>query len=537
MSVFHDDPLLVLFVVAGLGYLIGRIRIGGFGLGLSAVLFTGLGMSAIDHRMQLPDFVYMFGLALFVYTTALACGPTFAHAVRRRGLAANALVVSILCGAAGLVVVAHVALGIGGERSAGLFSGSLTNTPALATVLEWLQQHGAAPAALTDPVVAYSLTYPIGVIGMLAAIFLMQRRWHIDYAAEAHRATGAPSGLTMHTAVVRRRDLEPLGTARAAHGWQVSFGRVEHEGHQSAAADDVRVVAGDRVTVVGAPDEVEEVIEYLGEETADTVTEDRHDVDFRRIFVSDPRHVGRTLGELDLGRRFAAVVTRVRRGDVDMVAADDTVLELGDRVRVVAPPARMGEISRWFGDSYRALSEVDLTSFSLGIALGLLLGAVAVPMPGGSTFKLGFAGGTLLVGLLLGALRRTGPFVWQPPYSVNLTLRQIGTVLFLAGIGTRSGPAFASTIRHGGVAELMLAGAGVTMLAAMVMLVVGYRLLHIPMGTLTGMVAGMQTQPAVLAFACEQSHDETPNIGYSTVYPVALVVKIVLAQTLVILLT
>jgi putative transport protein len=530
----RDDPVLVLFVVAGLGYLVGRLRIGGFGLGLSAVLFVGLGLSALEPEVKLPDFVYLFGLALFVYTTALACGPTFLHALRRRGLAANGLVVGLLIGASGLAVLVHVVLGVNGERTAGLFSGSLTNTPALAAVLEWLAQQGVGSAALTDPVVAYSLTYPIGVVGVLGAIFLVQRRWHIDYAAEASAAHERAEGLTVQTAVVRREGLAPLGELRGSHGWTVSFGRVEHQGHQTAAADEVTAVPGDLVTVVGAPGSVEAVVDYLGEASEVSLVEDRRDVDFRRIFVSDPRRAGVEIGALDLGRRFGAVVTRVRRGDVDMVAQDDTVLELGDRVRVVAPGAQMRAVSQWFGDSYRALSEVELTSYCLGMALGLLLGAIPVPTPGGGVVRLGAAGGTLVTGLVLGALHRTGPFVWQPPFSVSLTLRQIGTVMFLAGIGTRSGPAFASTLRHGGGVGLLLAGAVVTLTVSLLALILGYRVLKIPMGTLLGVVAGMQTQPAVLTFACEQTGDETPSVGYSTVYPVALVTKIVLAQFIVI---
>jgi putative transport protein len=332
---------------------------------------------------------------------------------------------------------------------------------------------------------------------------------------------------------ILRPGLEALGQVRDARGWTVSFGRYEHAGHQGAAAPDVRLVPGDVVTVVGSPSALAEVVDFLGERATAAVAESRHDVDFRRILVSDPRRAGRTLHELDLETRFGAVVTRVRRGDVDLTAAPGTVLELGDRVRVVAPPARLGEVSRWFGDSDRAVAELDVASFALGISLGLLLGQVAVPLLGGGVFRLGAAGGVLVVGLLLGAVRRTGPIVWQPPHTVKLTLRQLGTVLFLAGIGTRSGPAFAATLGSADVLPLVLAGAVLTTTSAVLALVVGYRVLHVPMGTLLGVVAGLHTQPAVLAFACEQSRDETPNIGYSTVYPVALVLKIVLAQVLV----
>lgn len=537
MSVISGDPLLVLFLVAGAGYLVGRIRIGSFRLGPAAVLFTGLALSALDPKLTLPDFVYTFGLTLFVYTTALSCGPTFLHVFRRRGLAANALVGGAIATGAALAVGAHALLGTSAARTAGLFTGSLTNTPALGGVLEWLKLHGAAPSVANEPVVAYSLTYPFGVIGVLVAITLMQRRWRAGDAAVARETPAEAGKVTSRTAVVRRPDVEPLDEARVNHGWQVSFGRVEQHGHQRPAAGSVTVAPGDLVTVVGSPHSVEEVIDFLGEPVSASAADVGHDVDYRRIFVSNPRRAGQTVAELDLAGRFGAVVTRVRRGDVDLVAEDDTVLELGDRVRVVASKNRMDDVSRWFGDSYRSLSEMEITTFSLGVALGLLLGAVKIPLPGGGIFSLGFAGGTLIVGLILGAVRRTGPVVWQPPYGVNLTLRQVGTVMFLAGIGTRAGPSFASTVHHGHVFALLLAGALITAVVALLVLQIGHSVLHIPTATLLGIVAGAQTQPAVLAFALEQTRDENPNVGYTTVYPLALISKIVLAQLLVLILT
>ncbi|XXV10793.1 hypothetical protein WMF24_22190 [Sorangium sp. So ce1335] len=223
----------------------------------------------------------------------------------------------------------------------------------------------------------------------------------------------------------------------------------------------------------------------------------------------------------------------MRRGDVDLLPDDRTELELGDRVRVVAPRERMEAVARYLGDSFKAISEIDVITFSLGIALGLLLGAAPIPLPGGAPIKLGFAGGPLLAGLVLGRVGRTGPLVWTLPFSANLTLRQLGVVMFLAGVGTRSGYSFARTLQQGGAAALIGSGAAITAVVALGTLIVGHRLLRIPMGTLTGMLAGIQTQPAVLAFSLEQARSDAPNTGYASVYPVATLVKIVAAQLLV----
>jgi putative transport protein len=263
---------------------------------------------------------------------------------------------------------------------------------------------------------------------------------------------------------------------------------------------------------------------------------DRSQLDYRRIFVSNPKLAGLPLRDLNLPQQFGAIVTRVRRGDIEFIPNGDTVLEPGDRVRVVTPRENMEALTKFFGDSYRSLSEVDILSFSLGIALGLLLGLVPVPLPGGVVLKLGFAGGPLVVSLILGAFARTGPLVWTLPYSANLTLRQLGLILFLAGVGTRAGYPFISTFTKGGGVYLLLAGAVITCAVSLLTLWIGHKLLKIPMGILIGMLAGIQTQPAVLGFALEQTGNDLPNIGYASVYPVAIIAKIVLAQLLLALL-
>jgi putative transport protein len=232
-----------------------------------------------------------------------------------------------------------------------------------------------------------------------------------------------------------------------------------------------------------------------------------------------------------------AVVTRIRRGDIELLPHGDTVLELGDRVRVLTARENLPAVTAYFGDSYKAVSEIDILSFSLGLALGLLLGLLPIPVPGGTSIKLGLAGGPLIMALVLGALGHTGPITWNLPYTSNLMLRQVGLVLFLAGIGTRAGYDFFQTLTKGGGLPLFLAAGAIVCVTAVVTLWVGYKLLKVPMGLLSGMLAALQTQPATLGFALEQAGNELPNIGYARVYPVAAVAKILAAQLLVTLLS
>jgi putative transport protein len=534
------NPLLLLFVVVAIGYPLGKVKIVGSSLGLAAVLFVGLGFGALHPDLKLPELIYQLGLVLFVYTVGLSSGAGFFASFRRKGLRDNALGLGVLLLAAGLALALHYALGLKSAVTAGMFAGSLTNTPALAAVLEYIAN--AAPPALrnqllAEPVVGYSITYPAGVVGMLLVIGLMQRVWKVDYAAEANslRALGAAGArLANRTVRVTRAEAASFTIHEMVmlNRWEVVFGRVKHAGKLSLASGPTRLAPGDLVTIVGAPEELDRVTACLGEISREPLELDRSELDYRRVFVSNPRLAGRRLRDLNLPQQFGAVITRIRRGDVELLPHGDTLLELGDRVRVLTQRSQLEALAQFFGDSYRAVSEVDILSFSLGLALGLLLGLAPIPLPGGVTLKLGLAGGPLMAALALGSQERTGPLVWSLPYSANLTLRQIGLVLFLAGVGTRAGYAFFNTLAQGGGLAIFVGGAVITIVSAMTMLWIGHRVLKIPMGLLTGMLAGLQTQPAVLGFAAEQARNDLPNLGYATVYPLAMIAKIVLAQML-----
>jgi putative transport protein len=214
------------------------------------------------------------------------------------------------------------------------------------------------------------------------------------------------------------------------------------------------------------------------------------------------------------------------------VPTSDTRLQFGDRVRVLTAPANFEAVSRFFGDSIRGTAETDFGSVGLGMTLGVILGLIPIPLPGGTMLRLGLAGGPLIAGLILGRLERTGPITWIIPMSANLTLRQIGLVLFQAGVGTRAGFGFLQTVRSSGM-EMILAGAGITTAVAMASLLVGHRLLKQPFESVMGLTAAIHTEPASLAFASLVSSSDAPQSAYARVFPVCTVAKIVLAQLLV----
>lgn len=545
MEILRESPLLVLFLVAAVGYLVGKIELAGFSLGVAAVLFAGLALGALDPKLALPEVVQQFGLVLFVYSIGISSGPGFFASFRRRGLRDNAVALGLLAAGAALTAALAAALGLPGASAAGAYAGALTNTPALASVMESLKAGAGAAAGATAtnaPAVAYSVTYPMGVIGVIAAMWIADRLARRPGAADdAPLSVGSARAATRSLENVTVKVTRAFTSVAAAKeklreaGLPILFGRMKRGVEVCLATDDRPLREGDLVTLVGTEGDLAQAASVLGERSDERLDLDRHVLDFRRIFVSSPGVTEKPLESLRLPERFGAIVTRVRRGDVELLPASDTALELGDRVRVVAPRERMAEVSKFFGDSYKALAEIDVITFGLGVALGLLLGAVPVPLPGGSSFRLGLAGGPLVAGLVLGRLGRTRSLVWTLPFSANLTLRQLGLLLFLAGVGTRSGDAFVTTLRHGGV-TIFAAGAAVTCVVATSMLVIGRKVLRIPMPLLTGMVSGIHTQPAALAFAAAQAKSDQPNVGYASVYPLATIAKIVFAQLLLALL-
>src|SRR5512138_4002796 len=393
------------------------------------------------------------------------------------------------------------------------------------------------PAKNCSSVVAYSIAYPMGVVGVVLAIRVAMRLWRPDLAEEARRLAelgGSNEPLSSETVRVVN-DMAGLSIAELVRGlrWRVIFGRIRRDGALRLAAPEERLLPGDLVTVVGPQPEIERVAARIGAISEERIDLDRSEFDIRRIFVSSPAAAARKLGELDVPGRLGAVITRVRRGDVELLPNDEMRLEIGDRVRVLGPVRQLADVTAFFGASYRAASEVDILTFGLGLALGLVLGIVPIPLPGGVRVSLGFAGGPLVVALVLGTLERTGGMIWTLPFSANVALRQIGLILFLAGIGTRAGQGFVAAFAGGGGLAILAAGAVVTFATALATLWIAHRVMKIPMSLALGMVAGVHTQPAILGYALDETHNELPNVGYAATYPAATIAKLILVQVLV----
>ena len=537
VKILLENPLMLLLMVAAIGYPLGRVKVYGITLGVGAVLFVGLGFGALHPDMKAPAIVYIMGQALFVYTVGLSAGPSFVASFRRNGLKNNMLAGGVLCLSALLCVVLQKVFMLKPGIAAGIFCGSMTASPALGGALESIRQ--TAPedlleALLAEPVVGFSVAYPIGVIGLMLTINICQKLWKVDYQAEFKQLRKPEDRASLVHCTIKVQKCDPGTTVQMlndTNGCDLVFSRVKRGSDFFPAAADTVLEAGDLVMVAGAPTEIELIAALLGERRSkDRLGLDRTEYEYRRIFVSSPQAIGRTIGELHLEQRFGEVVTLVRRGDNEFLPDAEMVLELGDVIRVLAHKSNMDEVTAFFGNSYRKVSEVDVMTFSLGLVIGLILGLLPFPFPGGGSMQLGFAGGPLIVGILLGTFGRTGKMVWSLPYSASMTLKQVGLVLFLAGIGTRSGYSLLTTLSHGGGGSIFITGVCITTATAFTALYIGHKIMKIPMSLVVGIVAGMHTSTPGLGYIKEQTGNDLPDQGYACVFPFATIGKIILVH-------
>ena len=383
-------PILTLFLAIGLGYVVGEIGLFGFRFGVAGVLFMGLAIGALDPAVSLPEVIPTLGLIIFVYTIGIQSGPALAQAFQRGGLRANMLAGGLLVFGALLTLGFSYLLSIPAPRAAGLFCGSLTSTPALAAARDAVREAAVARGVPREqarleadqPVVSYSIAYPIGTIGVILCFQLFGRFWRNG----SQPAEESPE-ILVRNFFVRNPGVagRTLGAVLRLHrdcGFVVT--RIQHEGEVDIATSDTRLEFGDIVAVVGDEEALERAELIFGEESPTHIEFDRSRFDHRRLYVSAKEVVGKRIRDLDLPNRLHAIITRLRRGDVDIVPTPDTRLEFGDQVRVLSPRERIPAVSAFFGNSIRGMAETDFGSVALGMVLGVFAGMAPIPLPGGN---------------------------------------------------------------------------------------------------------------------------------------------------------
>lgn len=527
-----NSPIIRLFVIIALGYLVGEIKFpGGFRLGVAGVLFVGLACGAMSPSLELPTEIQTLGLVLFVYCIGLQVAPGFFKSFKREGLRLNvavllALVLTFLGGFALMR-----ATGRSAPLVAGIFSGALTSTPALGAVTETLTQSGASQAEINLAVVGYGVAYPLAIVFVLLMVQVLATRAGPNLArTEVTSPLAPPVTIAIETS---DDSGQPWRAGSITQMTGVLLTRYRTPDGQSGLAMDSSILPpGSLVLAVGNAEQINAAIALLGRTGSVNLQDELRGFELHRYFVSNREIVERPLGELGL-LKLGAVVSRLRRGDVDLPVNDQTLLHLGDRVRVISYRDRELEVRRFFGNSVTMLTETGYFSFALGIILGLVLGRIPLPLPGlAEPVRLGIAGGPLVAALVLGSLGRTGPFIWSIPNEVNLTLRHLGILFFLAAVGVKAGRGLLAVLQTDGLMVITLSLIVLVLAHAPFLLAMGlHKEQNLP--TILGAVAGFQTQPAALTFAATKVPSGPLNTAYATAYPLALILKIILAQLLV----
>lgn len=532
MNPFHEE-IFVLFAILTLGAWLGHLSWRGISPGAAGVLFAALVFGHFGYGV--PKEIRDFGLLLFVYSVGLSAGPSFFRTFRRRGVQFVVIALVTVGAGAGVTVLLAWLLQLPAALAVGLYTGALTCTPALAAALDALNRVLPESAALAS--VGYGVAYPYSMIGVVLLIQflpkLLKRQIPAEEARYLEEKAAESPGLQARQFRVTNPNIDGLTVAQInpRRLAQVNISRIKRAGQVQAAMPETVLRLGDVVMAVGTPDSLEKLRLLIGEET-----DERMDLNAGVVSVDvevlEEALTGKTLAQMKVWEQFTVIITRIRRQGLEIVPHGNVTLERGDGIRIVGEKNAVEAFARLAQGSPRKAMETSMVPYLIGLLMGVLVGLIPLPLGEGVNVKLGMAGGVFLVSLLIGHFGKIGPFrLYVPPAARNLT-RELGLMLFLAGAGTSAGAHLLDVLAGKGWI-LLLSGATITTLAALAGLLVmlwGYRLnLLSVMGALTASM----TNPPALAAANNQTETDLPSIAYASVYPVALIFKILLAQGMV----
>jgi putative transport protein len=517
------NPIAILFAIITLGTLLGQVTVKGISLGTSGVIFVAL---AFGHfGLQIPAGVSSLGVVLFVYAVGLQAGPRFFKAFRSNGLSFAMLAIATLAVGFITTMVMSYILNIEPALGVGLYTGSLTTTPGLAAALE----------ALDDPNVSvgYGIAYPFGVVGVVLFAQLLPKILGIDMKAEAQKLEKVSSGpqirvewLAVKNPQIVDKTIEEISSARLS---DANFSRVCKGKTTMTARSDIKLELGDKVRVVGTDEQIKQMTLAIGPRV-EYAEEGPSDIATYTVFVTEEALVGHTLHELKIRETYGIVITRHWRNDHERVPTGSSRLEIGDTIRIVGAEADAKAFIKIVGNQERKLQETHFLPLSLTLLLGVLVGLIPIPFPGGS-FKLGAAGGPLLVALLAGHFSRIGPISFRVPVAARFFIRELGLIFFLAGAGTKAGANFVEVISQQGPA-LFLAGVVITLVPMTVAFILARWLMKLDILSSLGAICGSMTSTPGLGAVCTAANSDYPALSYATVYPVALIIVTLLAKFL-----
>ena len=524
-SLFQNSYFSVFLIIA-LGYMLGRIKIKGVSLDVSAVIFIAL---LFGHfGVTIPQSLGYFGLVLFIFSIGLQSGPGFFDSFRRNGknLLLMALIIIVSAGAVGLGMGYLFGIDIPGVT--GLIAGALTSTPGLAVAIDSTHSPLAS--------IAYGIAYPFGVIGVILFVKFFPKIIGKDLQEEAYRLEHETKSAYPEVNFAVFRVVNPTVFGKSLGELQVRtmtgavISRLIHEGRMVIPRSKHLLREGDLVKAVGTDNSLKQLALFIGERTDIELPVEKDQV-VESLLVTNKRIVDKTLGSLDLSRAYHCNVTRLRRSGVVLSPTPDLRLKFGDKLVVVGEQKNVQEIGQLLGNNEKKLSDTDFFPIALGIVLGILVGQLQLSFSDSFSFSLGLTGGVLITALVLSKLGKTGPILWSMSGMSNQLLRQLGLLLFLAEVGTSAGANLFATFQTYGL-PYFVTGAAITLLPMLFAGLLGHYLLKIPILELMGTIVGGMTSTPGLATIDTTTDSTYPSVAYATVYPVAMVLLILLIQLL-----
>lgn len=537
--------LLLSFVIAA-GIQLGKIKVFGVSLGITLVLFVGiiLGHFGFTINHNVIHFFKEFGLILFVYSVGMQVGPDFFSSFKQGGITLNMLACGIVFLGVLTAVILHYATGIPMPTMVGILSGAVTNTPGLGAAQQaFSDMHGVSDNTIA---LGYAVAYPLGVIGIILSIILIKYIFRVSFDKEneqlnsedsSHTNEAKPISLIVKNPAIFNKTVAELSNLLEHRDFVISrVWRDSNKQIEIASANTV-LQENDKVFVITTETDAETIKTFIGEEIdMERKQWIRMESQFinRRILITKPELNGKRLGQLKLRKLYGINITRINRAGVDLVAKPGLTLQVGDRVNVVGTETAVSNVEKVLGNSMKRLNEPNLITIFVGIALGIVLGSIPISFPGiPQPVKLGLAGGPLVVAILISCFGYHYKLITYTTQSANLMLREIGITLFLACVGISAGDGFVDTIVNNGGFAWIGYGFIITFVPLMIIGCIGRYFCKVNYFTLMGLIAGSTTDPPALAYSNATAGNDAPSVGYATVYPLTMFLRVLTAQLLI----
>ncbi|HBR3990640.1 TPA: putative transporter [Klebsiella pneumoniae] len=539
----------VLALVAVVGLWIGNVKIRGVGFGIGGVLFGGIivghfvDQAGVTLSSPMLHFIQEFGLILFVYTIGIQVGPGFFASLRVSGLRLNLFAILIVILGGLVTAVLHKLFNIPLPVVLGIFSGAVTNTPALGAGQQILRDLGVPFEVVDQMGMSYAMAYPFGICGILLTMWLVRLFFRINVEKEAQRFEESSGNGHAHLHTINVRVENPnlnqmaIQDVPMLNSDNIVCSRLKRGELLMVPAPGTLIQAGDLLHLVGRPEDLHNAQLVIGQEVATSLSTRGTDLKVERVVVTNEKVLGKKIRDLHVKQRYDVVISRLNRAGVELVASSSASLQFGDILNLVGRPEAIDAVAAELGNAQQKLQQVQMLPVFIGIGLGVLLGSIPLFIPGfPAALKLGLAGGPLIMALILGRIGSIGKLYWFVPPSANLALRELGIVLFLAVVGLKSGGDFVATLTQGDGLSWIAYGIFITAIPLLTVGILARMLAKMNYLTLCGMLAGSMTDPPALAFANNlHATSGAAALSYATVYPLVMFLRIITPQLLAVL--